>query len=459
MSDTSFFKSNGKVFPKRGGAYDTFSLPLFSAIKGKASYKNRLDLTARNLADQLILSSNPKHGEIKRGKGAFIEALSLLLHSFAHVASVPGKYKYVSLSMSRNDYYGQSSQFRGLPYTGLRLAIELMAEESSHPSGALLFKRTGHLDRKGKVGLRTRLEPSIGLLDYLVQSGLVFPGHPKGLSKAKSEGGIALLRLAKTSEGADNKIINSMDRSLSADERVLIRVNERLRNLKLDFNYPNYRAFIENWNFKEGRSQLQHMNGDQLYRQFTDEDGSAGRLYGHWVQNCPSTLRQYLTFNRLETVELDYRSMQLYLLYGLAGASVPEGDLYQIGKFDRHWAKAVLTKSVGAETQDIAVNALRKDMQENDAQMLAKAQILFDQFWERHAAVKPLLFQDQIWKQLQFLDSTIGLSVLERLMRHNITCIPIHDSFIVQTRHKNDLKIAMCEAFQSVFPKIIPEIK
>ena len=131
MSDTSFFKSNGKVCPKRGGAYDTFSLPLFSAIKGKASYKNRLDMTSRNLADQLISSSNPKHGKIKRGKGAFIEALSLLLHSFAHVASVPGKYKYVSLSMSRNDYYGQSSQFRGLPYTGLRLAIALMAEEST----------------------------------------------------------------------------------------------------------------------------------------------------------------------------------------------------------------------------------------------------------------------------------------------------------------------------------------
>ena len=98
-------------------------------------------------------------------------------------------------------------------------------------------------------------------------------------------------------------------------------------------------------------------------------------------------------------------------------------------------------------------------MQENDAQMLAKAQILFDQFWERHAAVKPLLFKDQIWKQLQYLDSTIALRVLERLVRQNITCIPIHDSFIVQTRHKNDLKIAMCEAFQSVFPKIVPEIK
>jgi len=78
--------------------------------------------------------------------------------------------------MSRNDYYGQSSQFRGLPYTGLRLAIELMAEESSHPSGALLFKRTGHLDRKGKVGLRTRLEPSTGLLDYFGSIWFGFSG-------------------------------------------------------------------------------------------------------------------------------------------------------------------------------------------------------------------------------------------------------------------------------------------
>ena len=147
-------------------------------------------MTARNLANQLILSSNPKHGEIKRGKGAFIEALSLLLHSFAHVASVPGKYKYVSLSMSRNDYYGQSSQFRGLPYTGLRLAIELMAEENSHPSGALLFKRTGHLDRKGKVGLRT-INRVAGLFGSI---WFGFPGHPKGLSKAKSEVEIALLR-------------------------------------------------------------------------------------------------------------------------------------------------------------------------------------------------------------------------------------------------------------------------
>lgn len=54
--------------------------------------------------------------------------------------------------------------------------------------------------------------------------------------------------------------------------------------------------------------------------------------------------------------------MQLYLLYGMAEAQPPSGDLYNFDRRDRYWMKSVLTKSVGAQTREEAIAALRADM-------------------------------------------------------------------------------------------------
>ena len=53
----------------------------------------------------------------------------------------------------------------------------------------------------------------------------------------------------------------------------------------------------------------------------------------------------------------------------------------------------------------------------------------------------------------------VALRVLKIMHEQNITCIPIHDSFIVQEKYSVQIKNAMRSAFQSVFPNIKPRIK
>ena len=122
------------------------------------------------------------------------------------------------------------------------------------------------------------------------------------------------------------------------------------------------------------------MNGNQLYCRFSDKVGSAGRPYGHWVQHFPSKLRQDLAFNGRTSVERDFSTMQLTLLYGLVGMTPLPGDLYDFDGMDRHLMKAILTKSVGARSRIVAIAAMRKDMKEFAPALMAEAEIYFYRF-------------------------------------------------------------------------------
>ena len=298
-------------------------------------------------------------------------------------------------------------------------------------------------------------------MDRLAKAGLIFPGHPYGLRKRSSvkKKPKQLLQVGKKRENGTDKVVWFLDRPLNDDEKVLHELNLKLKSLRIDFNFPNYAAYTDNWNFSEGKSKLLHMSGVQLYRRFADKDGQAGRLYGHWIQNCPSKLRPYLTFNAKPTVERDFSAMQLFLLYGLAELMPPEGDLYEFEDVRRYWMKSVLTKSVGARSQKQAIAALRKDMKETAPGLMEEAESIFDRFWSRHAGVYNLLFQRDSWKELQYLDSIIALRVLRRLLSQGIVCIPIHDSFIVQAQYGDQVESAMKESFNSVFPHLNPKLK
>ena len=74
----------------------------------------------------------------------------------------------------------------------------------------------------------------------------------------------------------------------------------------MDFKIPNYQVYKDAWNYYENKSKLTNINGKSLFRRFTDNDCDGGRLYGHWVQNCPSLLRKYLTMNNLPVIEKDF---------------------------------------------------------------------------------------------------------------------------------------------------------
>ena len=48
-----------------------------------------------------------------------IKQLEYILHSTAHIASVPGKYHYLSISLNKNDYSAPNGQFAMMSYRAM----------------------------------------------------------------------------------------------------------------------------------------------------------------------------------------------------------------------------------------------------------------------------------------------------------------------------------------------------
>ena len=70
----------------------------------------------------------------------------------------------------------------------------------------------------------------------------------------------------------------------------------------------------------------------QLRRIFSRGDmKKGGRFYNGWWQSIPSIYRGHITIDGLKTIEVDYSSMSLRIIYALKGINVdPKKDLYDI---------------------------------------------------------------------------------------------------------------------------------
>jgi hypothetical protein len=59
----------------------------------------------------------------------------------------------------------------------------------------------------------------------------------------------------------------------------------------------------------------------------------------------------------------------------------------------------------------------------------------------------------------QYQDSQIAEQVMLKLLEQDITCLPVHDSFIVARQFGNELIAAMREAFSSLLPGYDAKLK
>ena len=74
---------------------------------------------------------------------------------------------------------------------------------------------------------------------------------------------------------------------------------------------------------------------------------------------------------------------------------------------------------------------------------------LIERFREAHHPIEDFLFSG-IGLKLQNRDSKITEAILMRLMKQNIPCLPVHDSYIVETRYGGALEQAMIEEYEKI---------
>jgi hypothetical protein len=183
-----------------------------------------------------------------------------------------------------------------------------------------------------------------------------------------------------------------------------------------------------------------------------------GRFYGGWWQNIPKGYRRYITINGCQTVEVDFSTLHPTLLF-LENKLDPPEDFYDLGlktegnplfepdaeqyeikrKIIKGFANALINDERGVhKLDDEAVKTLGLDSAALK-DLLIKTHPVFAKAIKSDAGVR-----------YQFIDSRIAELVMMKLLKQNIVCLCVHDSFVVIDAFQDELVTAMKEAFAEV---------
>jgi hypothetical protein len=192
-----------------------------------------------------------------------------------------------------------------------------------------------------------------------------------------------------------------------------------------------------------------------------------GRFYGGWWQFIPSEFRPYITINGFPTTEIDFSELHPRLLYAKVNKSPPEGDLYDIGlhpngqEYDKTKEPYTTQRRIVKEAFNALLNdeSGRYQTDKKDLKILGISyKELKNLIVKRHPPLK-----DHVGKGVgltfQFIDSQIAERVMLKLIEKKITCLPVHDSFIVSSDQWRELKDAMDKAFSEVISGNVAKLK
>lgn len=245
---------------------------------------------------------------------------------------------------------------------------------------------------------------------------------------------------------------------LAMDNWDLDQVIKKMSNqdYRVDWDYESLSKQPRSLNFL-------HTQMRRIFARSSFEKG--GRFYGAWWQYIPSEARPFITINGEATTEVDYSELHPRLMYWQAGLPIPAGDLYDLGlRYSDHPIYDKTQEPYKAKRKAIKtyVNALLNDEKGNFTLTGEQIQTLgmkTAQLYQLVINKHPLIAQT-VGKGLhfQFLDSKLAESVMLKLLKQKIVCLPIHDSFVVQTQHVDALNTAMSQAYQELFAGV-PALK
>ena len=176
-----------------------------------------------------------------------------------------------------------------------------------------------------------------------------------------------------------------------------------------------------------------------------------GRFYRGWWQSIPEIHRPHIRIDGKKVIEIDYSGISLRIISAQCGVNLPaEVDPYDIGLPNWQGSKDSRRKPLKK-----IINALIND--EDGDYKLAKTKDLFGVmprelrklFQKAHPVVYERL-ADGIGLESQFVDSQIAESVMLKMFRDGIVCLPIHDSFLVPSGYHQVLSSVMKDTFREI---------
>jgi hypothetical protein len=217
-------------------------------------------------------------------------------------------------------------------------------------------------------------------------------------------------------------------------------------------------------------------DGSQLYippavRIFNQTFRRGGRLYhqGSSYQQMRKKERAKIAMmvdgEVVPTVERDFESLHMRLVYSRAGKQMPAGDLYEVEGFTRKLAKVSTLVSLNADGTEVGAitSILEKDEDlalENGLYQLTKWELktaiekLIAAIKRKHYRVKEF-FGTGVGAELMRTDSDIAVKIMLAMIERTGRCpLVVHDSFIVPKGDAAVLEEHMAAALTQAGPRL-----
>lgn len=386
-----------------------------------------------------------------------------------HVCHIGDPTRWLSVPFGRNYYFNET---RYQPLFGVHSAACRVRDFLAQRGYIVLV--VGFEDPRSSIRRLTRMRATQRLVELL-----------NGISTLDYSTRVETVELKDSAKQLIEYEDNDLTNRIRGDLEI---INDLISNSWIDLRVSNI-TFLQICS--ERIIELSRNTLKRVFNNSSFEQG--GRFYGGWWLEIPKQYRPYITIDGAETVELDYSSMHLAILYIHAGLSLPDGDLYLIDGYPREIVKTVFTRSVNCNSRSDAVNsilnsirkeirkaerAIRKATTEEERQIAVNKrteiieytseqllEVAF-RFENLHSQIASALYQGT-GLELQNLDSRIANLLMLRLSEANIVALPVHDSFIVKREHEQRLLQMMITCFRTLtdgsvtvpLPNVAPRVE
>jgi hypothetical protein len=214
----------------------------------------------------------------------------------------------------------------------------------------------------------------------------------------------------------------------------------------------------------------------QLRRVFNNGKwDQGGRYYGGWWQRIINKedkgedYRKSITINDQIIYEADYKGLHINMLYAMEKLAMPEGDVYYLDGYSndstfRKFVKRMLLIMVNTDDREKVRQALQEEVNRGSKEnrLVLPKEIgyttqdaiypVIDAFEKKHTKIAHK-FCTGAGIDLQYEESQLAEQVMLHFAKQGIPCLPIHDSFIVPFKYRDELVDAMKKVFEDRFGK------
>ncbi|MEM7690341.1 MAG: hypothetical protein AAF291_15090 [Pseudomonadota bacterium] len=277
---------------------------------------------------------------------------------------------------------------------------------------------------------------------------------------------LVMLRTGKGDEREDVLFQPNHQTEMWADQLVAINSFIAAQDISIAPNSDELEHWLEKLNETGNRAGMLFVRPELfrtgLFRSFTTQSkdhisfAEGGRLYGPWWTNAPRDIRKTVQINGKPTVELDYSSLHLRMLYHETGLKA-ESDLYRLDQLEklahkhgleekayRPWVKRHTQALINCSPAGRPHTCKLEENEFGPSELSRKE--LVSLIEAKHQPIADT-FKSGAGLRLQRIDSDIALEITSALMGEGIVVLPIHDSFVVQSDHETRLCTAMKEAY------------